>query len=91
MYKAIRAYGHNVYIVASTKDNSGTGETVSLTTSANLTTDTEFSERVFVGNDSNHHLSIFFQLLVFQLDWEILLVLYSAPTFSQTISLDLIS
>jgi 5'-nucleotidase len=44
MYKAIKAYGHNVYIVASTKDNSGTGGTVSLTTSANLTADTEFGE-----------------------------------------------
>jgi hypothetical protein len=46
MYKAIKAYEHNVYIVASTKDNSGTGGTVSLTTSANLTADTEFGEKV---------------------------------------------
>jgi hypothetical protein len=47
MYKAIKAYGHNVYIVASTKDNSRTGGTVSLTMSANLTADTEFGERLF--------------------------------------------
>jgi 5'-nucleotidase len=46
MYKAIKAYGHNVYIVASTKDNSGMGGTVSLTTSANLTADNEFGEEI---------------------------------------------
>jgi 5'-nucleotidase len=47
MYKAIKAYRHNVYIVASTKSNSGTRGTVSLTASANLTADTKFGERVF--------------------------------------------
>ena len=44
MYKAIKAYGHNVYIVAATSNESGTGGTVIFTTEANLTADTEFGK-----------------------------------------------
>lgn len=42
MYKAIKAFGPNVYIVASTSNQSGTGGTVAFTTARNLTADTEF-------------------------------------------------
>jgi 5'-nucleotidase len=42
MYKAMKAFGHNCYIVASVNDQSGMGGRAVFTTSANLTTDTEF-------------------------------------------------
>ncbi|CZR58184.1 uncharacterized protein PAC_08075 [Phialocephala subalpina] len=42
MYKAIKAFGHNVYIIASTSIQSGTGGTV-VFTNRNLTADTEFA------------------------------------------------
>ncbi|TAQ85386.1 hypothetical protein B7494_g6287 [Chlorociboria aeruginascens] len=42
MYKAIKAFGHNAYIVASTSDQSGMGGRAVFTTSANLTADSEF-------------------------------------------------
>lgn len=42
MYKAIKAFGHNVYIVAATSNESGIEETVVFTSAANLTADTEF-------------------------------------------------
>ncbi|RDW64893.1 SurE-like protein [Coleophoma cylindrospora] len=41
-YKAVKAFGHNAYIVASTSNQSGTGGTVVFTTAKNLTADTEF-------------------------------------------------
>ena len=50
MYKAIKAYGHNVYIVASTSNESGTGGTVIYTTEKNLTADTEFGDWI------HHHI-----------------------------------
>lgn len=42
LYKAMKAFGHNVYIVASTSNQSGTGGTAVYTTEHNLTADTEF-------------------------------------------------
>jgi hypothetical protein len=47
MYKAIKAYGHNVYIVASSKEQSGTGGTVSVPATANLTVDSQFGKKSF--------------------------------------------
>ena len=42
MYKAIKAYSHNVYIVAATSNKSRTRGTAVFTTERNLTADTEF-------------------------------------------------
>ena len=42
MYKAIKAYGHDVWIVASSSNQSGKGGTTVYTTERNLTADTEF-------------------------------------------------
>jgi hypothetical protein len=42
MYKAVKAYGHEAYIVASADNQSGKGGTVTYTTSRNLTVDSEF-------------------------------------------------
>lgn len=44
LYKAVKAYGHNVYIVASTSDKSGTGGSLSFATTANLTADTQYGK-----------------------------------------------
>jgi 5'-nucleotidase len=44
MYKAVKAFGHNVYIVASATNQSGTGGTAVYTTAGNLTTDSEFGK-----------------------------------------------
>jgi 5'-nucleotidase len=48
MYKAIKANGHDVYLVASTSNESGTGGTVIFTTAANLTADTEFGKSLIM-------------------------------------------
>lgn len=42
LYKAMKAFGHNVYIVASVVNQSGTGGTVVYTKEKNLTADSEF-------------------------------------------------
>jgi hypothetical protein len=42
MYKAVKAYGHQAYIVASADNQSGKGGTVAYTTSRNLTVNSEF-------------------------------------------------
>ncbi|PMD45504.1 sure-like protein, partial [Hyaloscypha variabilis F] len=42
LYKAVKAYGHNVYIVASTSDRSGAGGSLSFAATANLTADNQF-------------------------------------------------
>ncbi|PWY78972.1 sure-like protein [Aspergillus eucalypticola CBS 122712] len=42
MYKAVKAYGHNVFIVAPATDQSGKGGSLTFATTANLTEDTEF-------------------------------------------------
>ncbi|KAJ5565496.1 sure-like protein [Penicillium frequentans] len=42
MYKAMKAYGHNVFIVAPATDQSGKGGSLTYATTANLTEDTEF-------------------------------------------------
>ncbi|KAJ5724985.1 sure-like protein [Penicillium malachiteum] len=42
MYKAMKAYGHNVFIVAPATDQSGKGGSLTSATTANLTEDTEF-------------------------------------------------
>jgi 5'-nucleotidase len=44
MYKAMKAYGHNVFIVASVVDQSGKGGSLTYATTANLTEDTEFGK-----------------------------------------------
>lgn len=46
MYKAVKAFGHNVYIVAATSNQSGMGGRAVFTDQANLTADTEFGESV---------------------------------------------
>lgn len=42
LYKAMKAFGHNVYIVASVVNQSGKGGTVEYTKEKNLTGDSEF-------------------------------------------------
>ncbi|KUJ16008.1 sure-like protein [Mollisia scopiformis] len=42
LYKAVKALGHNAYIVASASDKSGTGGSLSFATTANLTADTQY-------------------------------------------------
>ena len=42
LYKAMKAFGHNVYIVASVVNQSGKGGTVEYTKEKNLTDDSEF-------------------------------------------------
>ena len=42
LYKAMKAFGHNVYIVASVVNQSGKGRTVEYTKEKNLTGDSEF-------------------------------------------------
>jgi 5'-nucleotidase len=45
MYKAIKAYGHNAWIVASATDMSGQGGRAVFTTDKTLLSDSEFGKR----------------------------------------------
>ncbi|KAJ5702828.1 sure-like protein [Penicillium malachiteum] len=42
MYKAMKGYGHNVFLVASSSDQSGKGGSLTYATSANLTANSEY-------------------------------------------------
>lgn len=42
LYKAMKAFGHNVYIIAPVSNQSGMGGTAVYTKDRNLTTDSEF-------------------------------------------------